>query len=88
MFRSEVRDLLRSLCAPAASAALSPPPSVRHNNPQLQRQQRQQQQSMSMSFEACKKVWEIYGSPLFISRLGTRDTAPGWGIFEAHKNGV
>lgn len=42
----------------------------------------------SMSFEACKKVWEIYGSPLFISRLGTRDTAPGWGIFEAHKNGV
>lgn len=42
----------------------------------------------SMSFDACRKVWEVYGSALYIKRLGVTENAAGWGIFEAHKTFV
>lgn len=42
----------------------------------------------SMSFDACRKVWDIYGSALYIKRLGLSDSAAGWGIFEAHGKAV
>lgn len=42
----------------------------------------------SMSFDSCRNVWEIYGNPVFVTRLRAGDAAPGWGIFEAHKNSV
>jgi hypothetical protein len=42
----------------------------------------------SMSFDACRKVWEIYGSALYIKRLRPAENAPGWGIFEAHRKSV
>jgi hypothetical protein len=42
----------------------------------------------SMSFDACRKVWEIYGSALYIERLGSGPNAAGWGIFETHRNAV
>jgi hypothetical protein len=39
----------------------------------------------SMSFDECRKVWELYGFPKYIKRLRNADDAPGWGIFETHK---
>ncbi len=38
----------------------------------------------SMAFEECLKIWEIYGRPLHLKRLGSRPNSAGWGIFEIH----
>jgi hypothetical protein len=42
----------------------------------------------SMSFDACRRVWEVYGFSKHVTRLRAGDDAPGWGIFETHKRRV
>lgn len=38
----------------------------------------------SMSFEACRAVWDLYGVARHLKRLASDDAAPGWAIYESH----
>jgi hypothetical protein len=38
----------------------------------------------SMSFEACRAVWDLYGVARHLKRLSSEEAAPGWAIYEAH----
>jgi hypothetical protein len=38
----------------------------------------------SMSFEACRAVWDLYGVARHVKRLSSEHEAPGWAIYESH----